>query len=180
MKRLTVAIMAAVVLAVLPVAAQMADVGARAGYMRFSEADDGAFMGGLFFRTDWRRVVFIDGSVYYHSKEVSKGVDMELIPIQLSAMLFLLGRDNVINPFVLGGAGLYWNRIVKDEDDTDSEFDFGWHLGFGADYNLSKRMFIEADFRYIWLDADTENQTIGSKLSNFNHWITGIGIGFRL
>lgn len=179
MRRLAVAIMAVAIMAAGIAQAQMADVGGRAGYMRFSDADDGAFMGGLFFRTDWRRVVFIDGAVYYHSKEIASGVDMELIPIQLSAMLFLLGRDNMLNPFVLGGGGLYWSRTVTDRD-SKSEFDFGWHLGFGADYNLSRRMFIEGDFRYIWIDADTENKTVGSKLSNFNHWIAGVGVGFRL
>lgn len=180
MKRVAMAIGVVLVLTAATVQAGMADVGLRGGYMRMSEADDGAFLGGLFFRTDWREVVFIDGSLYYHSEEVSRGVDMELIPIQLSAMLFLLGRDNMINPFVLGGGGLYWTRTTVSGDDTDSEFDFGWHLGLGADYNLSERMFIEGEFRYIWLDTETEDQTFGSALKNFNHWIGSVGIGFRL
>lgn len=184
MKRLVRVIMAAIMvtgmLAVSTVQAGMADVGARAGYMRFSEADDGAFLGGLFFRTDWHGVVFIDGSVYYHSEEVSDGADLELIPIQLSAMLFLLGRDNILNPFVLGGGGLYWSRTTITGQDTNSEFDFGWHLGLGADYNISDRMFIEGDFRYIWLDSSSDNQTFSDSLKNFNHWIAGVGIGFRL
>jgi len=180
MKRLAMAVMAVGMLAASAVVAGMADVGARAGYMRMAEADDGAFLGGLFFRTDWRGVVFIDGSVYYHTEEISDNADLELIPMQLSAMLFLLGRDGVLSPFVLGGGGLYWTRTTETGKDSDSSFDFGWHLGFGADYNLSKRMFIEGDFRYIWLDSDTENKTISDSLKNFNHWIAGIGIGFRL
>jgi len=180
MKQLAMAITATCILAASTVQAGMADVGARAGYMRMAEADDGAFMGGLFFRTDWRRVVFIDGSVYYNSKEVSNDVDLELIPIQLSAMLFLLGRDNILNPFVLGGGGLYWTRTTVTGRDTKSEFDFGWHLGVGADYNLSDRMFIEGDFRYIWLNTDSDNKTISDSLKNFNHWIGSVGIGFRL
>jgi hypothetical protein len=178
MRRLVMAICAVMVLTAAATQAGMADVGARAGYMRISEADDGAFLGGLFFRTDWRQVVFIDGSVYYHSEEVARDVDLELIPIQLSAMLFLLGRDGVLNPFVLGGGGLYWTRTTASGDDSDSEFDFGWHLGFGADYNLSDRMFIESEFRYMWLDSG--GQTYLENLSNFDHWIGSVGIGFRL
>jgi hypothetical protein len=180
MKRLAVVIMAAGMMAVSTVQAGMADVGVRGGYMRMAEADDGAVLGGLFFRTDWREVVFIDGSLYYHSEEITRDIDLELIPIQLSAMLFLLGRDNVLNPFVLGGAGLYWTRTTVETRDTESEFDFGWHLGLGADFNLSDRMFIEGDFRYMWLDTDTKDKTFGESLKNFNHWIAGIGIGFRL
>jgi len=171
---------AGLMVAASTVQAGMADVGVRGGYMRMSEADDGAFLGGGFFRTDWREVVFIDASVYYHSEEVARNADLELIPIQLSAMLFLLGRDNLLNPFVLGGGGLYWNRTTVTGEETESEFDFGWHLGFGGDYNLSDRMFVEADFRYIWLDTNSDNETIGSALSNFNHWIAGVGFGFRL
>lgn len=157
----------------------MADTGVRGGYMRFSDEDSGAVLGGLFFRSDWRSVVFVDGSLYYHTKEISNDVDLELIPFQLSAMLFLLGRDGVLSPFVLGGGGLYWQRLT-DGNDSKNEFDFGWHLGFGADYALSRRMFIEADFRYIWLNASNKGQTVADKLSDFNHWIGTIGLGFRL
>lgn len=180
MKRYLVLGVAILSLAASTVFAGMADVGVRGGYMRMAEADDGAFLGGLFFRTDWRSVVFIDGSLYYHSEEVSRDVDFELIPIQLSAMLYLLGRDNILNPFVLGGGGVYWNRTTVTGEDTESNFDFGWHLGFGGDYNLSDRMFVEGEFRYIWLDADTKDASFGKALKNFNHWIGSVGIGFRL
>lgn len=180
MRRLIMAISAVVVMTVATSQAGMADVGARAGYMRITEAEDGAVLGGLFFRTDWRGVVFIDGSVYYHSEEVSDNVDLELIPMQLSAMLFLLGRDNVLNPFVLGGGGVYWTRTTVTGHDTDSDFDFGWHLGLGGDFNLSDRMFIETEFRYMWLDSDSKDKTFSESLKNFNHWIGSVGIGFRL
>lgn len=179
MKRMAIAISAALMM-VSSVYAGKADVGARAGYMRIAEAEDGTLLGGLFFRTDWHDVVFIDGSLYYHTEEIAPGVDLELIPIQLSAMLFLLGRDNLINPFVLGGGGIYWNRTTVTGRDTDSEFDFGWHLGLGADFNLSDRIFVEGDFRYMWLDSSSEDQTFGASLKDFNHWIAGVGLGFRL
>jgi len=179
MKRMAM-MCAGLMVAASTVLAGMADVGVRGGYMRMSEAEDGAILGGGFFRTDWREVVFIDASVYYHSEEITRTTDVELIPIQLSAMLFLLGRDNLLNPFVLGGGGLYWTRTTVTGRDTKSEFDFGWHLGLGGDYNLSDKMFIEADFRYIWLDTETEDATFGDALKNFNHWIASVGFGFRL
>lgn len=159
--------------------AGMADVGARAGYMRLSDADSGALLGGLFFRSDWRRVVFVDGSLFYHNKEVARGVDLELIPMQLSAMLYLLGRDGLVSPYVLGGGGVYWKRTTE-AGKTDSKFDLGWHLGVGGDYAISSRMFVEADFRYIWLSAGSKGQTFADTLSDFNHWIGSVGIGFRL
>jgi hypothetical protein len=179
MKRIIFVVLVMIVAIGTSAQADMGDAGVRAGYMRFSEADSGAMMGGLFFRSDWQKIVFVDWSLYYNEKEVAPGIDLELIPIQLSGMLFLLGRDDVFSPFVLGGLGLYWQRM-SDGNDSENDFDFGWHLGFGADYKLTDRIFLEADFRYIWLDASSEGQTFGDKLSDFDHWIGTLGIGFRL
>jgi len=180
MKRQVLAVVALVGLMVSAVSANEADVGVRGGYMRFPDAEDGAFLGSLFFRTDWREVVFIDASVYYHTEEVAPDLDLEFIPIHLSAMLFLLGRDGGISPFVLAGGGVYWSRTTVTGHDTNSEFDIGWHLGAGFDLAISDRMFIETDFRYIWLNVDTEGETFADSLADFNHWVAGIGLGFRL
>jgi opacity protein-like surface antigen len=157
-----------------------ADFGLRGGYMRFPDAEDGALLGSLFFRTDWREVVYIDASVYYHTEEVATDLDLEFIPIQLSAMLFLLGRQGAISPFVLAGGGVYWSRTTPAGHESNSEFDIGWHLGLGCDIALSDRMFIETDFRYIWLDVDSEGETFADSLADFNHWMAGVGLGFRL
>ncbi len=160
--------------------AGQADVGVRGGYMRFPDAEDGAFLGGGFFRMDWREVVFIDTAIYYHTDELEHGVDLEFIPIHLSAMLFLLGRDGALSPFILGGGGAYWTRTTAEGEDTESEFDFGWHLGLGFDVAISDRMFVETDFRYIWLDVDSEGGTFADALADFNHWVAGVALGFRL
>jgi opacity protein-like surface antigen len=172
----------AVVLTVLGMTAAggQGDVGARAGYLRIPDADDGTFVLGGYFRYDWREIAFLETAVYYHDDEVREGVDMEFIPIQFSAMLYLLGRKGSWSPFILGGGGVYWTRTTEAGGDSDSDFDFGWHLGAGADVNLSERFFIEGDLRYIWLDIDTKGRTLADALSDFNHWMASVGIGFRL
>lgn len=160
--------------------ANEADLGFRAGYQRFSDADEGAFMGGGFFRIDWHRVIFVEANVLYNTKEV-EDTDVEMIPVQLSALLFLLGRDGMVSPYLLGGGGMYWVRLTRDAgDSSENEFDFGWHLGFGMDYNFHERMFVEADFRYIWLDMNMDGQTVGDKLASFDNWMASVGLGFRL
>jgi opacity protein-like surface antigen len=156
----------------------MADLGFRLGYQDFQEGD-GSFMGGAFLRLPWRSVVMTEGAIMYHSHE-SGNIDYELIPIQLSAMVFVLRRDLDFSPYLLAGVGAYIARQIDEDDDSDSEFDFGWHLGLGLDYKLSDRVFVEGDFRYIWLDVDFGDQTVGEKLSDFNNWIASVGLGFRL
>jgi opacity protein-like surface antigen len=71
-------------------------------------------------------------------------------------------------------------RRVEEGAESDSNFDFGWHLGLGLDYKLNDRMFVEGDFRYIWLDVDFGDQTVGEKLSDFNNLMASVGFGFRL
>ncbi len=157
-----------------------ADFGFRAGYQRFTEADDGAFMGGAFLRLPWRSVILGEGALMYHKESVGD-VDLEIIPVQLSLMLFFLRRDLDFCPYLLAGAGTYiTRRVEQDGGDSDTDIDIGWHLGFGLDYLLNDRIFVEGDFRYIWLDVDFGGQTVGEKLTNFNNWMANIGIGFRL
>ena len=136
-------------------------------------------MGGLFLRMNWRSVLFAEGAVLYHKEEVG-AADLEFIPVQLSAMLFFLRRDLDFSPYVLAGAGTYISRRVEPGQDSDTEFDLGWHLGFGLDYLLNDRFFVEGDFRYIWLDVDFGDQTVGDKLSNFDNWMGTVGVGFRI
>jgi outer membrane protein W len=64
--------------------------------------------------------------------------------------------------------------------DTESEFDFGWHLGFGFDFALSDRVFLEADFRYLWVESNSDAETAADVLSDFDSWMATAGIGFRL
>ncbi|NQU39998.1 MAG: porin family protein [Lentisphaerae bacterium] len=155
-----------------------ADFGFRGGYQRFTEGD-GAFLGGAFLRLPWRSVVMGEGAILYHSH--SEGpVELEVIPIQLSAVLFVLRRDLDFSPYLLAGVGAYIARRVEDGGNSDTDFDIGWHLGLGLDYKLNDRIFVEGDFRYIWQDLDFKGQTVGDKLSEFNNWMATAAVGFRL
>lgn len=177
-----VAVLAAVWLAAgMTASAQTGDFGLRCGYQRLSEGDNnGAFVGGGYFRWDWHRIVMLEAAVLYHVETVNATTDLELFPIQFSGLIYPLRRDYMVSPYLLGGAGLYISRLVPDSGPTDSSTDFGWHLGLGADWAINDRVFIEGDFRYIWLDTKTANQTAAEVLSNFDSWMATIGIGFRL
>lgn len=179
-----------VVLAVLMglglVATQAAelDLGARAGYQRIADADDGSFLIGVFLRTDWRGVIFFEGAVLYNDEEVDAGgntIDVEFIPIQFSAEIFVLGRDEVFCPYILAGGGAY---VVRTTDtaasDSETQVDLGWHLGLGVDFVPTEKIFFEADLRYVWLDVEFDGQTVSDKLSDFNSWMATIGAGFRI
>ncbi len=155
------------------------DFGARAGTMRMTEPDEGAGMVGSFLRFKLAEFLFLDTSIYYHTERLSEEERLELIPIQVSMMLFLLGNEGPVRPFLLAGGGVYWTRTTI-MDISESEFDYGTHLGLGLDIALSDLMFIEADFRYVWLDVDTEGRTYADAAADYEHWIAGVALGFRL
>lgn len=163
---------------------QEADFGFRAGYQRIVSAEDGSFLGGGFFRMAWHRVVFLEGAVYYHTDEfVTHGthLDVESIPIHLSAEIYPLSRTKAWAPYFLGGVGLYVRRTTEEGvRRSKSEYDFGWHLGGGLDYVFWENVFVSADFRYLWLDTEIKGRTIEDTLKDFDSWLATVGLGFRL
>jgi hypothetical protein len=164
----------------MTVMARADDLGVRFGSQRLAEGGgSGAFVGGGYFRWDWHRIAMLEASVLYHSESVDSTNDVELIPVQLSGVIYPLRRDYQFSPYVLGGIGLYVTRTVTRDVDSNSNFDFGWHLGFGADYALNDRVFLEGDFRYVWLKIEG-HRTLRDIMGDFDSWMATVGIGFRL
>ena len=186
MNRYVVMVSVAALMACASVAAAAElDLGVRGGYQRIADADEGGFLGGAFVRTDWRGVLFFEGALLYNSEDgvddAGNRVEVEFIPVQLSVEVFFLRRDETFCPYILAGAGSYIVRTVNEAlDDSDTDFDFGWHLGLGLDYVLTEKIFLEADLRYIWLDVDTKGRTFSDTLSDFNSWQAVVGMGFRI
>lgn len=160
------------------------DLGVRAGYQRISGADDGNFVMGAFLRKDWHRVIFFEGAVLYHDEEyvADSGTvyDIEFIPMQLTAQIFVLRRDRMYCPYIQGGAGAYIVRKTGTGIETETDVDLGWHLGLGLDIVPADRIFFELDLRYIWLDTEFEGQTVADTLSDFDSWQATAGFGFRI
>ena len=185
MKGLCAVILAGAVILTSAVAeAQVADFGFRGGYQRMASSDGGGFMVGAFLRKDWHRVLFVEGALMYHSESIDyatdKTADLEFIPVQLSLEIFPLKRNKTICPYLLGGGGVYITRITAEGEDASKKYKMGWHLGFGADWVLTEDVFIEGDFRYVWLNIDTKDQAYSEALKDFDSWMASVGIGFRL
>ncbi len=180
MGRLQVWIAGLIVVVAGLVFAEEADIGFRGGYMHFPEGEASGPLPGAFFRTAWKEIIFLEGAAYYHTEEVSETADLETIPLQLSAMVFLMRRSGKACPFILGGAGAYWTRATEAGQEAQSELDIGWHAGGGLDFTLVENVFLELDYRYIWLDVDVGGRTFADALSESNRWIASVGLGFRL
>ena len=83
-----------------------------------------------------------------------------------------------IRPYILGGVGWYYTRIdykgsLSAINDTTEHF-FGVHLGAGVELMLGKSVSINADGRYIFINAS--DQDVINR--DFNYWQITFGLNF--
>lgn len=151
-----------------------AGLGAKVGYYKAPDADDGTlFLGGQL-RTKGK---YLGGefSVEYRGEQTYTTTGGELtvsqIPVTGSLMVFAPLTQNFA-PYGLAGLGGYYTvydydgGFVNPGDDT--EVKVGYHLGFGADLAINKNAAFNVDYRYLFLDGNddiTEKQFSGNVLS---------------
>jgi opacity protein-like surface antigen len=95
---------------------------------------------------------------YRNESNESETIKVRDIPIQASLLLFL--AKSALSPFVLGGAGWYNHRVERLSGNTvldaQSNREFGWHAGFGAELRAGNHMGIHGDYRYTFLSWNKE------------------------
>lgn len=140
--------------------------GPRLGYYSPNDADDGSFYYGVQMRARMSPVVGIEGSVEYRPGTetgveiggVDQSYETKFVPVTGSLMLFLPTEGIV--PYGLGGIGAYYTIYEAEGDfvdDWDSEFNFGYHAGFGLEMFMSPNTALSLDYRYLFLTPENEN-----------------------
>ena len=112
--------------------------------------------------------------------------EITAVPVTLTAKgiypvdsLELFGEAGVGVYFASGEADASWTgsgggSLDIDEDDTA----FGFHLGIGANYNITQNVFIGVEGRYIWAKAEFEAYGIELDADLDGFIVTG-NLGFR-
>lgn len=94
----------------------------------------------------------------------SEDFDIDVTPVTLSLKaVFPVARH--IEFYGIGGIGAYFVRgsidvateYWGDYDLSDDDTAFGAHLGGGFNINLDRRIFLGAEAKYIWAEADFKN-----------------------
>jgi opacity protein-like surface antigen len=154
-------------------------IGPAAGYLVAKDADRGTWFGGAKARLRVLRFLAAEASITFHQNRYNDGdIVVTQYPVQLTAMLYII-PVGPIRPYILGGVGWYYTRTdFRDNlDFIDDETDnfFGFHLGAGAELMLGPSVSLDADVRYIFVDADEEDVVDG----DFNYWQIAFGINFH-
>lgn len=160
-------------------------IGPRLGYYNAQDADDGNFYGGIQARLRLGAVVGIEGAVDYRAGQ-EFGFDdytatTRFVPVTGSLLLFAPINESFA-PYGLAGIGAYYTIFDYSEEasdlglDDDSSFNMGYHLGFGAEFPLSRSAALNVDYRYQFLNPDTDDESFED--ADFNGNILTAGITF--
>jgi len=153
-------------------------IGPAGGYLKARGADRGTWFAGAQARLRILNILAAEASITFHQSRYEGGdVIVTQYPVQLTAMLYIIPVGPV-RPYILGGVGWYYTRIdYKDSlsaiNDTTEHF-FGVHLGAGVELMLGKSASLDADVRYIFINA-TNQQVINR---DFNYWQVTFGLNF--
>lgn len=157
--------------------------GPRLGFYKAQDADEGNFYGGLQARLRLGRVAGIEGSVEYRAGQeyglAGYTVKTSFVPVTASFMLFVPLSEGFA-PYGLAGLGAYYTRYNFSEAaaglgfEDDSSFNLGYHLGFGAELPLSNNVALNADYRYLFLNPDENEESLEGASFSGNVFTAGL------
>jgi opacity protein-like surface antigen len=137
------------------------------------------YMGGVQARLRLPLFFGAEGSVDYR-RDTNGDTTTHQWPVQLSGLIYL-PKIIVVQPFLLAGVGWYNTTVHGPNAFDQTQNQFGPHAGAGVEINLSSCVFLDATYRYVWLNKlhSEDAQGASQDIRDSGHMITA-GINFRL
>ena len=155
-------------------------IGPRLGYYKGDDADEGNAFGGIQVRGRFNRILGVEAAVEYrggqkYGLEGAQTVETSFVPVTASALLFLPVSEN-FQPYGVAGLGAYYTIYDTEgiEDDIDNEFNLGYHLGFGLEIPFNEKVALNADYRYLFLNPDDNEQNFNDTKFSGNAFTVGL------
>ncbi len=154
-------------------------IGSRLGYYKANDADQGNFYFGAQTRARFGSVIGLEGSIEYRAAQEysirGQSLETKLVPVTASALLFLPVSESFA-PYGVAGLGAYYTIYDYDGvfDGVDNEFNFGYHLGFGAELPINKNTALNVDFRCLFLNPDDNEISTENADYNGNNFTVGV------
>lgn len=157
--------------------------GPRLGYYKAQDADEGNFYGGLQGRIRLGPVLGLEGSVEYRGGQEYGFNDYtartRFVPVTASMLFFIPLNENVA-PYGLAGLGAYYTIIDYSDDaeglglEDESDFNMGYHLGFGLELPLGSNAAFNADYRYLFLNPNENDDNLDDASYSGNVFTAGL------
>lgn len=162
------------------------DLGVHGGVMNSKDGKTDLFLGGAQIRAHlvWILAAEVRGSYYSDSYNVSSlgGVDVKNIPIQVSAMFYLVKFPG-FGLHVLGGGTYNSLKLEGTGNVTGSVNTSKWctHAGAGIDLHLGKHVILNVDGRYVFLNIDPQNlPSATSGAYKGDYWTATAGLLWKI
>ncbi len=163
------------------------DLGVHGGTQQSKDGSGRNFIGGGQARLHLLGSLGAEARVSYFKDTFESGgggVTLKDLPIQLSAMLYLMRLPGA-GIYVLGGAGYY--RLKAEGTGavsgySSSENKWAAHVGAGLDLKLWKGIGLNGDIRYAFLDVKSlsEAGTAATSGRKADFWTATAGLNFKL
>jgi outer membrane protein len=148
------------------------------------EVDSGTSLSftGTYFMTDQWAVELLASLPFKHDIDAVGGGNIgetKHLPPTLSVQYHFM-PDQPVRPYI--GAGLNYTIFFEEDlDGADLSLDnsFGWAAQIGVDIDLTESMFLNADVRYIDIEADAKVNSTSIGTVEIDPWVYGIHLGFR-
>lgn len=155
-------------------------IGPRLGYYQADDAEEGNVFGGIQIRGRLSPVFGLEAAVEYRAGQ-EYGIDgvqsMEtsFVPATASALLFLPVSDHFA-PYGVAGLGAYYTIYDTEgfSEDIDNEFNVGYHLGFGLEIPFNQNVALNADYRYLFLNPDRNEESLEDTKFSGNAFTVGL------
>ncbi|MDZ7771894.1 MAG: outer membrane beta-barrel protein [Balneolaceae bacterium] len=161
-------------------------IGPRIGYYQAEDANEGQFYFGGQMRLRFSRIVGFEAALEYRTSadySYPDGTDVTVsqVPITGSLMLFV-PLDAGVRPYGLGGLGLYYQNYDCDGGlvgcSDDSDFNMGYHLGFGLELAANDNISLSGDYRYLFLNPDQNENNVED--ASFSGSVFSLALTFNL
>ena len=148
------------------------------------EVDSGSTLtfNGTYFMTDQWAVELLAALPFKHDIDAVGGGNIgetKHLPPTLSVQYHFM-PNHPVRPYI--GAGLNYTIFFEEDlDGADLSLDnsFGWAAQIGVDIDLTESMFLNADVRYIDIEADAKVNSTSIGTVEIDPWVYGIHLGFR-
>lgn len=159
-------------------------IGPQLGWQKSSSADKGSLMYGAALRIKVSKAVGLEGSINYRSEDYANGaLNIKTWPIMITGLIYPV-------QYFYGAIGIGWynttfnygNQPFVQALKNNTQQNFGWHLGAGAEVPVSETVNITGDIRYVFLNYDfgqlAQAANSGDLISNF--FVITLGASFRI
>jgi len=171
----------------LPVQADPNDspfmLGPTTGYMEAEDSDHGGWYIGLMARLRIVPFLGIEASGAYHEQDFTNdAVQLIQTPVQASVLFYPYTLPDTLHPYLMAGAGWFPTEFnyhgPQDARDDENDTMFGYHIGAGAQIQVSTSLVANLDARWIFMDdPDIDNSVLAEE--DFDTWQFALGVGFQ-